>query len=199
MGHHSRDIHYTSDALSGFQRVRVDAAQTSFFEGREFHMIRELNVPASTTLILKVVVTVPTIVHGLDVHIDSGHLRLAIVAGGTEGGSFVALTNGNIHPANSMPAGNNGRLRRLYGAAPWVGRATWTQGGTLTGGDESDILRLLVANASGQAHMIGAQSGSEHGFPAGTYYLRIQNLSGSAALTGVVKARWEERSETGDE
>lgn len=198
MGHHSRDIHYTSDFLSGFERVRVDVAQTSFFEGREFHMIREISLPTATTLILKVVVTVPTVVHGLDAHIDAGHLRIAIVSGGTEGGTFVPLTTGNVHPANSMPAGHNGKLRRLYGAAPWVPRSTWSEGGTLTGGDEIDILRLLVANASGQASMIGAQSGSEHAFPAGTYYLRIQNLS-NGTTTGVVKARWEERSETGDE
>lgn len=34
--HYSQWSPHTSDRLSGFDRVKVDAAQTGFFEGREF-------------------------------------------------------------------------------------------------------------------------------------------------------------------
>lgn len=43
---YGRDFNSTSDPFSGFDRIRVDEAQTSFFEGREFRVFEEFTLAA---------------------------------------------------------------------------------------------------------------------------------------------------------
>lgn len=191
MGHHSKWIHYTSDELSGFERIKVDVAQTSFFEGREFRTFKELNIPTGGTLVLKVVSPVNTVVFGFGFDLDAGWLRCALKTGGTEGGVF----NGPlpIIPVNTMSPGED--HRNDYGVngnevyAPVV---TIQSGGTHTGGTEHEVIRAKVGGNSQSASSTGVSPTDETGMPAATYYVVMTNL-GNEAITGVFRARWEER------
>lgn len=182
-------LHYTTDRLSGFERLRVDTAQTGFFEGREFRTFKELNIAAGATYVVKAVVPLNIILLALEANIDSGHLRLGTYVGGTPGGSFSETLP--IFNANNMSAGTD--RRRSYSGLLYTAQTVLTAGGTHTGGTELDVVRLLVANASGQASSVGNSPQDERGIAANTYYFRMLNLSGSNAVTGTFKARFEER------
>lgn len=165
------------------RRLRVDVAQTSFFAGREFRVFKELNIaaPTNTTHVIKVVVPVNVILAGLEVVIDNGFVKVESVTGGTEGGSFTAMT---VFPRNTM-------TERPF--PYYTNQVTISEGGTHTGGTILDIIRLKVENASGAASSVGASQGDERGVAAGTYYFRLINMASTGATEGVFKARWEER------
>ena len=191
MGHHSRWLHYTSDELSGFERIKVDVAQTSFFEGREFRTFKELNIAVGATLVIKVNSPVNTVVFGFGFDLDAGWMRCALKTGGTEGGTF----NGPlpILAVNSMSAGSDHRddfgpnQDQVY--SPVI---TMSSGGTHTGGVEHNVVRAKVGGNSQSASSTGVAPTDETGMPAATYYICITNL-GNEAVTGVFRARWEER------
>ena len=183
------ELNYTTDRLSGFERLRVDVAQTSFFEGREFRTFKELNIAASALYVVKAVVPLNIILFGLELNLTSGDLRLGTYAGGAEGGTFSETLP--IFNTNNMSGGVN--RRRSYSGALYAPQTILTAGGTHTGGTELDVVRLLVANASGQASSVGNVAQDERGVAAGTYYFRLLNLSGANAVTGTFKARFEER------
>lgn len=191
MGHHSRWLHYTSDELSGFERIKVDVAQTSFFEGREFRTFKELNIAVGATLVIKVNSPVNTVVFGFGFDLDAGWMRCALKTGGTEGGTF----NGPlpILAVNSMSAGSDHRddfgpnQDQVY--SPVI---TMSSGGTHTGGVEHNVIRAKVGGNSQSASSTGVAPTDETGMPAATYYICITNL-GNEAMTGVFRARWEER------
>jgi hypothetical protein len=164
------------------RRLRVDVGQTGFFGGREFRTFKELNVAASTTYVIKAVVPINLILFGLTVSAETGHLRLATVVGGTEGGSF----------SETLPifGRNNMSERPTPFYTPVV---VLTAGGTHTGGTEIDVLRLKTNNNQNQSSTVTGEGGDERGVAAGTYYFRLQNLSATDAIVGVFSARWEER------
>lgn len=164
------------------RRVRVDVGQTGFFAGREFRTFRELNIAASTTLVIKAVVPINVILFGLKASIESGQLRLATVAGGTPGGSFSETLP--IFGRNNMSE----RPEPFY-----VPQVVLTAGGTHTDGTEIDVLRLKANANTNQASTVGAEGGDERGVAAATYHFRLQNLSATDAVVGVFSARWEER------
>lgn len=181
------DLPVTSGNKSGFERVRVDVAQTSFFEGREFSLSDELNIPSSGSRIYKIVSPHDFVIWANNLHIESGHARMSLVYGGTEGGTFTPLT---LHSTNGMSLGTN--RRRTSQAVGYAAQITVAAGGTLTGGTERDILRLKAGNVTVQATSVTDEF-SERGFAAGTYYLRLTNLSITDPITGVLFIRWEER------
>jgi len=183
------DLHYTTDKRCGFERLRVDVAQTGFFEGREFRTFKELNIAPSTTYVIKGVVPINIILMALAVNIDSGWLRIGSYAGGTEGGSFSETLP--IFAANAMDLGVN--RRQSQGHAAYVPQVIVTAGGTHSGGTEIDVLRIKVNAISAQAATVGQDADSARGVAATTYYLRLLNLSNTDAVTGVYSARWEER------
>lgn len=86
--HYTHLVHQTTDFQSGFDRTKVDAAQTSFFEGREFRSFLELTLAAGASQVIKVASAVPFILFGQELSVSSGELRLAPTIGGTEGGEL---------------------------------------------------------------------------------------------------------------
>lgn len=164
------------------RRLRVDVGQTGFFAGREFRTFKELNIAASGSYVIKAVVPVDIILFGIHAAIEAGHLRVATVLGGSEGGSF----------SETLPifGRNNMSERPTPFYAPLV---ILSAGGTHTGGVEIDVLRLKANSNTNQASTVGAEGGDERGVGANTYYLRLTNLSGTDAIAGVFSARWEER------
>lgn len=91
MAHYSRWFNMTSDRLSDFARVKVDMAQTSFFEGREFRMFKELNIPTSGTYVIRATVPVNTILMSARLELDLGNVRVGTYVGGTPGGVFTDM------------------------------------------------------------------------------------------------------------
>lgn len=164
------------------RRLRVDVGQTGFFGGREFRTFKELNIAASTTYVIKAVVPVDLILFGIQLSLESGHMRLATVVGGTEGGSF----------SETLPifGRNNMSERPTPFYTPVV---VLTAGGTHTGGTEIDVLRLKTSANTVQAASVTGEGGDERGVAAATYYFRLQNLSATDAIVGTFSARWEER------
>lgn len=170
-----------------YRRVRVDLAQTGFFEGREFRTFKELSIAAGATLVIRITVPVNTILQHVGLVLDAGSIKLRTVSGGTPAGSFSEALpilsknnmSGGAFPAPPLP---------LYSAQNLL-----ESGGTaLTGGVDIDVLRLVVANASGQASSVGGNQDDARGVGPGTYYWVFNNF-GNGTATGVFSSFWEER------
>ena len=150
MTYYSNQIPKTSDKYSNFDRVKVDPGQTSFFEGREFRTFKELNVPALTTYVIKIVVPVDIIFSQFVNEFELGHGRIASVIGGTEGGSFSETLP--VFKRNNMSVGPNKR----YDPSPLV---VLTGGGTHTGGTELDVVRIKTSSQQVQSTTVGVSAG----------------------------------------
>lgn len=186
---YQNELNYTSDKLSGFERLRVDPDQTSFWEGREFRTFKELNIAGSAEYVIKAVVPINIILVNLDVVIESGFLRVGTYVGGTPGGSFSETLP--IFNANNMSAGSNHRTN--VSGSIYVVQTALTAGGTHTGGTELDVIRAKAASVTVQAQSVGSAPFDQRGVGANTYYFRMLNLGAMDAVTGTFKARWEER------
>jgi len=185
------ELPVTSGESTGFERVRVDVAQTSFFEGREFRTFKELNVASGSVYVVKAVVPVNTNLLQLELSLDSGFARIGTYVGGTEGGTFAEALP--IFSVNNMSLGVNRRKTRENVA--YANQNILTAGGTHTGGTELDVLRAKVAGVTIQAASVNAASG-ERGIAPNTYYFRISTVSGTDPIAGVFRARWEERPDS---
>lgn len=187
---YQRELNVTSDRLCGFERIRVDVGQTSFFEGREFRTFKELSIAPSATYVVQAVVPLNIILFGLEVNIDAGWIRVGTYVGGTAGGSFSETLP--IIGANNMSAGSN--RRKSYNGSVYMPQVVLTAGGTHTGGTELDVIRIKTAGNSQQGSSVGSGPSDERGVAANTYYIRLLNLSSTDTITGTFKARWEERA-----
>lgn len=168
-----------TDEDGPYARVRVDVGQTGFFAGREFRTFYEFSIPSGQTRVIKVAAPIDTIVQTFGAELDLAELRIELRAGGTEGGTFsTALPS---LPANGMST-----------ASGYVGQVTMSTGGTHTGGTVYDLLTLYSGANAQKAVASSASESLPQGFPAGTYYISLQNTDGATA-TGIFRARWEER------
>lgn len=180
--HYSKDLHYTGDRWSGYERLKVDSAQTGFFEGREFRTFIEFSIAAGASLVCRFTAPTPFILFGQRLLVDDGKIRLAAKdASGVAGGSWTARP---IIGKNRMP-----ERRFPY----YVAQCTADSGGTYTGGVDLEVVRVATAGATGQAATVGGSIGEERGLPAGTYYLVLTNY-GSGTATGTYDLWWEERA-----
>lgn len=173
----------THKSLSGFDRVKVDQGQTNFFLGRQFRAFKELSIPTATTLVIRVVTTIPVILMSAEVGLDNGWVKMQVVAGGTPGGTFTPETT--VFNLNNMPVG----IDKLEA---YAATATVASGGTLAGGTILDVLRVKVANNSNFGASVNSAEDLPRGVSPGTYYYTIQNL-GPDTATGVWRVAWEER------
>lgn len=187
MGFYSREMNMTSERFSNFDRVRVDPAQTSFWEGREFRIAHEFSIAPGTSLTLEVVNTLDVVIFDMTFLLADGYIRASQVINGTPSGTFG--TPVLIYSANSMTAPAN---RRKFNGVYFAPTSTIRIGGTITGGIKVDTLLARVSGASGQASSVGAASQAEIGLGPGTRHYLIENL-GSGTAVGVYRARWEER------
>lgn len=168
------------------RRVRVDVAQTSFFDGREFRMFKEWATSTTATYVIKIDVPVNTILFEFGIEIEAGDARIETLrSGGTvvEGGSF----------SETLPRISTNTMTEKP-QPPYVGQVLLTAGGSLTGGSVAegtiiDVLRAKTSGNSNFAQSVGSAAGAERGVSPGIYYWRI-TLN---AAIGVLKARWEER------
>lgn len=171
---------YTSDT-EGFRRLRVDSGQTGFFEGREFRTFYELNIPTTTSVYIRFTSPIDFIIFEQSLTLDSGSIRFTALTGATPVGSYSV----------ALPV--IGKNRMLSRKAPfYTSQCTLNTGGTATGGTVVELFRVTAANATAQQQTVLGASSTERGLPAGTYYLRLENIGNSAA-TGVYSLIWEER------
>ena len=77
-----------SDNDGDHARLRVENGQTGFFAGREARTFYEFSIASGATQVIKVVAPVDTIVEDLALELDLASVRLELVTGGTEGGTF---------------------------------------------------------------------------------------------------------------
>lgn len=164
-----------------FRRLRVDVAQTGFFESREFRSFKEFSIPATESYVIKFTSPIDFILFEQKLVVDAGAIRLTAVLGGTEGGTF----------SENLPI--IGKNRMSTRPTPfYVPQVTISAGGTIAGGTVVEVVRVVAANATAQQQSVGSGQDSERGLPAGSYLLKLENIGNSTA-TGVYSLVWEER------
>lgn len=173
---------FTSNLLTGTAietgRLRVDPAQTGFFEGREFRVSYEFNIASGTTQVIKFSCTSDFILWEQRIEVDEGFLIYKPTINPATATGFVT----------TIPQYGKNRMS----TAPTVtNTVTVTTGGTITGGEVVETARIKVANATGQQASIGGAVYSERGLPAGDYYLTMK--AEGAATKGVINLVYEIR------
>ena len=168
-----------TDGDGDFSRLRVDAGNTGFFAGREARTFYQFSIPNGQSQVIKVVSLTDTIVQNLILELDLASVRLELVVGGTEGGTFA--TPLPIFKTNTMST-----------ASDYVPQVTMNRGGTHTGGTVVDVLTAISGANENKSVSQTATEDLPQGFAAGTFYIRLINTDGATA-TGIFRARWEER------
>lgn len=146
----------------------VSGQSRGFFLGKTYRMYKEF----TANTVLRVVATKPFILTAQSLYVDTGAARAMVVAGGTAGGTFTALPT---------VFGKNGNV-------PSTPDIVITQGGTVTGGTEREVLR----SAAGSGSLLGGSpSGSVSGagsmrmLPAGTYFISIVVTGSTSGLYSI--------------
>lgn len=168
-----------TDDNGDYARVRVDVGQTGFFAGREARMFQEFSIATESSQVIKIVSPTDTILQTLAVELELAEIRVELVSGGTEGGTFG--TSITVFKTNTMST-----------ASSYTPQVTMAYGGTHTGGT---VINVLTAFSGANKNKAASSAGAETlpvGFPAGTYYIRLINTDGATA-TGILRAQWEER------
>jgi hypothetical protein len=163
----------------GQSRLQVDVGQTGFFTGREFRTFYEFSIPTAQTIYIKAVANTDTFVQQFLVDLFTADLRVELIAGGTEGGTF----------STSLP------ILRVNGTnTSYESQVVMSTGGTQSGGVVQDVIQLYAVSNPAKGSAVEVSTDSVLGFPAGTFYIKLQNIN-SVTATGIFKARWEERPE----
>lgn len=163
-----------------YSRIRVDSGQTGFFAGREGRTFYQFSVATGATQVIKVVAPTNTIVQTFGIELDIAAMRMELVSGGTEGGTF----------NSALPIFKTNQMTTQSGYVPQV---TMTTGGTHTGGTIVDMVSTIAGDKLQKSTPTNVSEDLPLGFPAGTYYIRLINTDGATA-TGIFRARWEERA-----
>jgi hypothetical protein len=168
-----------TDSDGTYSRLKVDVGQTGFFAGREFRTFYEFSIASGASHVIKVVSTVDTVLQTFGAELDLAELRVELLVGGTEGGTFdTALP---IFKTNTMTT-----------ASAYTTNITMNRGGTHTGGTLVDLLTLISGDNANKAIVSTATEDLPQGFAAGTFYIKLTNTDGATA-SGIFRARWEER------
>jgi hypothetical protein len=169
----------TENGTSEYSRLKVTVGRSCFFAGRQRSTFYQYSIPTDETRVIKVVTAVNTLLQSFGATLNVAALRIDLVSGGTEGGTFG--TELPVLPTNLMTT-----------VGAYTSQVTLSTGGTHTGGTVLDILELNAGVPARQAIATSATENEPLGFAPGTYYIRLVNTDGDTA-TGVFKARWEER------
>ena len=168
-----------TDGNGSYARLRVDVGQTGFFAGREFRVLEELSIASGATQVLKIVSPIDSILYAFGVELTLSQLRVELVAGGTESGTF----NGAITPL---------KTNQMTTASSYASQVTFATGGSHTGGTVIDAFDIVSGSNVNKAIVQQVDENQPLGFSAGTYYIRMHNTDGATA-NGFLKLRYEER------
>jgi len=153
----------------------LDPDEIAFYAGREFRTFKEYSILQGESFNIKVVSTSDTIVYEFGTDVTAGKIKIELVTGGTEGGTF----------SSSLPIFNCNTMSVTPNVTSGI---TMTANGTHTGGT---VVDLLYAD-TGKTAAASASEDYPQGFAAGTFYIRLTNQD-NQTTTGVFRARWEER------
>lgn len=173
----------------GFQRLRVDQGQTSFFEGREFRLVRKLVVAAGTPFVIRFTSAVDFILLEQSLSVSVGDLEFYAFreTQGSPSGSFTALA--------VPPIGKNiGATYRRYNGARYATGVALASGGDFTPTDANvyaDYDRAKTSGATAQQTSVQGGDDTVRYLAAGTYYLKFTSTSGTSE--GRFSLAWEER------
>lgn len=149
-------------------RLRVDVAQTGFFDGREFRMVRKITAPITYRFTFQV----PVIVFEQLLTVSSGSMELYAWAGS------------NVTPAGTwtnVPFWRKNDVNDVY-----TPQSSIEAGGTVTPINAElyrDYASVVTSNATAQRFTIGGGEISERYLKAGTYYVQITGTgSGSYSI-----------------
>jgi hypothetical protein len=162
----------------GTRRVRVDVAQTGFFEGREFYTFQEFTIPSLGEIAIRAVTPIDVILFESGLSVENGTVRVELYNGGSAGDTWTSMP---ILPKNGMST-----------SPTYIPQVEMAYNGAHTGGQLVDLMIVASAGTQNKQVTAGGQMGSERGFPAGTYYYVLTNTSNQNALC-VFSAWWEER------
>jgi hypothetical protein len=160
----------------GTRRVRVDVAQTGFFEGRERRSFKEWPTATTATYVIRATVPVNVILSALEIAIEAGSIRIETVVGGTPSGTWGEVLP--IFAANTMS-----------GTPAYTGVVVLEAGGSHTGGTVLDVLRAKTDSNTNRSASVGNNNDLVRGVAPGVYYYRM-TMTG---VIGVASFRWEER------
>lgn len=168
-----------TENLNSFARLKVDVARSCFFAGRQAFTFYEFSIGTGLTQVIKVVAAVNTIVQSFGASLNIAALKIELVTGGTEGGTF----------DTSLPML---KTNNMTTAGEYTPQITMAVGGTHTGGTVVDVIQLIAGTPARQAVASTASEEEPFGFAPATYYIRLINNDGATA-TGIFRARWEEQ------
>lgn len=159
----------TSDSETG--RLKVDVAQTGFFEGREFRFDYEI----SGNYVVKVSSPVNFILQdqSLASHDSEATFTAWRSEQGTPGGTFTG------DDVQTLP--NNG----MTDAPIYAPQIVVTGGGSFTpdaGEKPREFIKSVAATATAQRTTVGGGAISERGLPPGDYYLVFTGTDASYRL-----------------
>lgn len=163
-----------------FARIPVDAAQTSFFEGREFRFVRKILTP----VVYRFTAPVEFILSSQTFGIVDGEFE------------FYSWRDDNVTPGGTWTsepifAKNTSLTRKLYNGSFYASQCTIDSGGSIVVTDTdlySDYERLRTVSATAQRISVVDQVTQGRYLAAGTYYLQFTGVSEAS-----FKLEWEER------
>jgi len=159
----------------------VDEASLSFYDGRQFRMFIEFNIPAGGELWVKHTISNNFMLHDQRISIESGTIRwTANAAMASSPGPWTLAT---MRRRNQMTK----QQTPFFVSGSTI--ETSTDPGAATGGIVVDIMRVAAGQGAGSAS--ASQNAGLRGLAPGVYHARLQNPSAQAAV-GVYDWWWEE-------
>lgn len=162
----------------GTRRVRVDVAQTGFFEGREFYTFQEFTLTSGQEIAIRATTPVDVILFESTLNVEAGTVRIELYSGGTASGTFTDMP---ILPKNAMST-----------APSYTPQVEMAYNGAHSGGQLVDLSIVASAGTMNKQITAGGGTATERGFAAGTYYYVLTNTSNQDASC-IFSAWWEER------
>lgn len=167
---------------NAISRLRVDEGSIGFYDGREFRMFVEFDIPAGGVLWVKHTITKNFILHDQRVTLDSGGIRwTANAAMATSPGPWTPATfrRRNQMTEQPTPFFVSGSILE-----------TSTDPNAATGGIVVDIMRVTAGQGAGSSS--ASQNAGLRGLAPNVYHAKLENTSSQNAV-GVYDWWWEER------
>lgn len=172
-----------TDGATGQSRLMVEDGSTGFYEGRQFRIFVELNIPAGGTRWIRITKPVNFELHEQRISLVSGSIRWSAVAGtATSPGPWTPLT---FRPRNQMTS----RPLPIYVSGAVIESSNLTD--AVTGGIDVDLM-IVSAEGQGNSNIPATQNAGVRGLPPGVFHVKMVNNSTEAAV-GVYDWWWEEK------
>jgi hypothetical protein len=145
----------------------------AFYSGNTFHTYADFTLASAASITIKTVTTRDICISYLDFELDDSVLKIEIISGGTEGGTF----------GTALPIIKSNTMSNTPGIESTT---TMNSGGTITGGTVIDYHKLSATKGGaifGDSELIA--------LPPGTYYFRLTNV-GNQSIIGLTNLRWSE-------